>query len=247
MKVRGIIFDMGGTLLRYHPPGGDWEAMEKAGARAMLDMLGRLGYSVPDDGAEQTWFHLRQTWISLGQGAKLSTLKLGYQLRELTISWGLSLSDSELSVVEHAFTSGAQVYVRPFEGALHTLQSLKARGFPIGLISNTIWRGSAHRYDLTHFGMWPYLDFALFSSDELAWKPYTEVFDQALGRMGLAPDEVVYVGDSLFFDVYGSQQAGLKAVWIEQPTKWWPPELGVDDIIPDATVTTIAEVLSLLE
>lgn len=247
MQVQGVLFDMGGTLLRYHPPGGDWEMMEKAGMRAMLDMFTQMGYVAPDDAVEQGWNHIREAWISLGRGVDRAMLRLGYQLRALTKTWGWSLSVDEVSIAEHAFTSGSQIYVRPFEGALQTLQALKARGLPVGLISNTIWRGSTHQYDLTHFGMWPYLDFALFSSDELAWKPYETIFERAVERMGLAPKDVVYVGDSLFFDVYGSQQAGLKAIWIEQATKWWPPELGVDDIIPDAAVTAIDEVLALLE
>ena len=32
MGLRGVIFDMGGTLLHYSPPGQDWESMERLGA-----------------------------------------------------------------------------------------------------------------------------------------------------------------------------------------------------------------------
>ena len=31
MKVKGVVFDMGGTLIRFYPPYGAWEDMEKAG------------------------------------------------------------------------------------------------------------------------------------------------------------------------------------------------------------------------
>ena len=66
------------------------------------------------------------------------------------------------------------------------------------------------------------LIFTLFSADELAWKPYPEIFERAVNKLGLNADEVVYIGDNLFFDVHGGQQADLKTVWIEQPEKWWP-------------------------
>ncbi len=246
LSVRGVIFDMGGTLLHYHPPGGEWEDMEKAGAQAMIRMLTQLGHDgLPPlpEAVQHCWEAMQVAWKGLRDNTDMATMTLGYQLRQVTNGWGLMLSDEEILIAEHAYTAGSQVYVRPFPDALHTLQTLKERGYPVGLISNTVWPGTAHQYDLMHYGLWPYLDFALFSSDVRAWKPFPNIFIQAVQRMHLAPDEVVYVGDNLFFDVYGAQQAGLKAVWIEQSQRWWPPTLEVNDIIPEFTIQQLSDLL----
>ena len=36
MPIRGVIFDLGGTLLHYKEAGTTWEDMEKRGAQASL-------------------------------------------------------------------------------------------------------------------------------------------------------------------------------------------------------------------
>jgi putative hydrolase of the HAD superfamily len=239
---------MGGTLLTYHPPDRGYEDMEKSCGRAFVDLLTGLGYSPPpiDEALDEIWEAMLAAWISIGEAHPL-TLTLNHQLSIVLQSWGIKLSDEEFHIAEHAYMTGAQRYTRPFSDAVSTLEILKSRGYPIGLISNTLWEGIGHQYDLMYYGLWRYFDFALFSSDELAWKPFPPIFERAVQRMKLRPEEVVYVGDNLYFDIYGAQQAGLKAAWIEQPQKWVPPKLDVDAIIPDFTVKTLTEFLSVLE
>lgn len=239
---------MGGTLLRYHPPEGGYEEMEKSSGRAFINLLTSLGYTTPpiEEALEELWEAMFAAWRSIGEAHPL-TLTLTHQLGIVLQSWGIKLSDEELHIAEHAYMSGGQLYARPIPDAVSTLETITSRGYPIGLISNTLWEGIGHQYDLMYYGLWRYFDFALFSSDELAWKPFSTIFERAVKRMKLSPKEVVYVGDNLYFDVYGAQQAGLKAVWIEQPQKWVPPNLDVNDIIPDFTVKTLSELLSVLE
>lgn len=248
MLAKGIIFDLGGTLMHFYPPGGGWEDMEKAGGEALIDFLTRLGYQLPPDAVDQTWQAMREAWVTIGQQPDPHTLTIRYQLqRLLNERWRLEFSHEDLAIAEHAYISGSQVHVRPFKDATMTLKALHEVGYPIGLISNTMWAGRAHEYDLAFFGLREYFDFVLFSSDELAWKPFPEIFERAVGRWGFQPQEVIYVGDSLYFDVYGAQQAKLQTVWIEQPHKWWPPTLDVDNIIPDWTITRVSDLIGLLK
>jgi putative hydrolase of the HAD superfamily len=249
MNVRAVLFDMGGTLLHFYPPGGGWEDMEKSGARGLYALLTGLGYGVPpyDEALEQSWQVMRNAWISLGDKPDPQTLTLESRIRALlTEIWGLEPTEGLVQMAQHAYIAGAQVNVRPFANARAVLAALKTADLPIGLISNTVWPGHAHRYDLDYYGMLQFLDFTLFSSDELAWKPFATIFERAIERLGIVPADAVYIGDSLFFDVYGAQQAGLKTIWIEQPRRWWPPSLGIDDIIPNSIVKDIGEVTALL-
>jgi HAD superfamily hydrolase (TIGR01549 family) len=249
MNIRGVIFDLGGTLLRYHPPGGSWEDMEKTGGRALHDLLGRLGYSPPplEEALEQAWRQMQTAWLSVREANSIdpATLRLAHHIRLLLGMWGISPSEEHLVLAERAYTCAAQAYVRPVAGAAETLRTLVERGFPVGLISNTLWRGIVHRYDLSYFDLWPYLQFALFSSDELAWKPHPAIFERALALMNLPGDQVVYVGDSLFFDVYGAQQAGLHGAWIRQTDPFLPPT--IDKVAPDLTVEKLPDLLRFLE
>ncbi|MBC3861434.1 HAD family hydrolase [Undibacterium jejuense] len=47
-------------------------------------------------------------------------------------------------------------------------------------------------------------------------KPDARIFHAACDGLGLAPYEVLYVGDDLLLDVQGAQQAGLKAGWMNR-------------------------------
>ena len=113
----------------------------------------------------------------------------------------------------------------------------------IGLISNTTWPGEFHRQDMERYGLISFFDHLIFSADEKAWKPHQEVFQRSLAALGLSPHEAVFVGDSLFFDVWGAQQAGLRGVWIEQDQRWQPAGM---DIQPDATIRRLPELLDVV-
>lgn len=246
MALRGIIFDMGGTLLHFSPPGQGWEAMERLGAQGVYYYLRELGYDLPpeEDALDDAWPVARGMWQSINED-DVSRIKLGYQVNELARRWGVSdLEPEQLEALAAAYMEGIRAIVSPLEGAVETLEALRERDLRIGLISNTLWEGRYHRSDLDRWGLTPYLEVLVFSADVEAWKPYGTVFRHALEALDLRPEEAVYVGDSLYFDVYGAQQAGLRGVWIEQERSDLPDGLGVT---PDATIRTLPELIPLVD
>lgn len=75
-------------------------------------------------------------------------------------------------------------------------------------------------YIITNNGL-PYMEQALrhnglspagvVSADTVrAYKPYREVFDEALRLSGCTPDEAVHIGDSYTTDVVGARSAGIR-------------------------------------
>ena len=54
-------------------------------------------------------------------------------------------------------------------------------------------------------------------SDEVGWrKPRRDIFDAALGRLGVGAQESLFVGDRADMDVLGAQQIGMDAAWINR-------------------------------
>jgi HAD superfamily hydrolase (TIGR01509 family) len=244
--IRFVCFDMGSTLLDYHPPGETWEGMERLGADGLYTTLSECGYMLPsrDEVIRSWWQVMSDSWKSIGQAPK-EQLRLSYQMKQLFERWQIDPTEEHFSAAEQACAVAIQKIVRPLEGALEAVCWIKERGLKVGLISNTLWQGIYHQQDLERFGFWPYFDMTLFSSDTLAWKPEAEIFQQAERALGGTPDEMVYVGDSLFFDIYGASSAGWRTVWIEQPQFWMPD--GIDFPQADATVKTLHELPVILE
>src|SRR5438270_195261 len=74
------------------------------------------------------------------------------------------------------------------EGAAELLTWLREHGIRIGLISNSIWPGDAHRDDLERFGLLGFFDTTTFSSECGLWKPDPRVFATTLQQLGATPE-----------------------------------------------------------
>jgi len=248
VTLRGVIFDMGGTLLNYHPPGADarsgWQAMENMGAEGLYGFLRERGYDLPppDEARTASFAVMERHWRRVARGEPVNP-QLGPMLREVMAAWGIpekAMADGLVDDAMAAYVAPVQAFVTPLEGAQETLEALQARGLRLGLISNTVWPGAFHLADLDRWGLTPYLECTLFSADVGLWKPDRRIFHMALEALDLAADEAAYVGDHPYFDVYGAQQAGLKGIWLRSD-EWedWKPQ-GLT-IAPDATLSSLPE------
>ncbi len=120
------------------------------------------------------------------------------------------------------------------------LESLRARGLKLGLVSNAIDPpGLLHR-DLARFGVAERLDFAVFSS-EVGWrKPHPAIFECALTELGVEAAVTLFVGDTLATDVAGARALGMhtcQAVWFRADEDAGAPE-------PDFLALTQMDVLT---
>jgi FMN phosphatase YigB (HAD superfamily) len=66
----------------------------------------------------------------------------------------------------------------------------------------------------------------IVSSEEArAYKPHVSIFQRLSQEMGVAPNNILYVGDSRVADVTGSKNAGMLAAWVNRAT----PNRGASD------------------
>ncbi|REK77029.1 HAD family hydrolase [Paenibacillus paeoniae] len=90
-----------------------------------------------------------------------------------------------------------------------------------------------------HHGI--HADAIITSEDVRSYKPRAELFLEALKRTGLQPHEVIHIGDSMVSDVYGAQQLGIKAVWLNRLHK-----KQTDGYCPDYICHNLDDVYSIL-
>jgi len=65
---------------------------------------------------------------------------------------------------------------------------------------------------------------AVVVSADIGWrKPRAEIFGEAFRRMGVGPEEAIFVGDTPEVDVLGAQGVGMDVIWIDDGTKALPP------------------------
>ena len=97
-------------------------------------------------------------------------------------------------------------HLQPDEQMVEALRRARAQGVRTGLISNSMGAG---RYDRSTF---PELfDGVVISGDEGMHKPEPAIYELACERVGLAPDECVFV-DDLRENCEGAEAVGMVAV-----------------------------------
>ncbi len=116
---------------------------------------------------------------------------------------------------------GACVYQRaqlpenwsPFPEVVGLLAELKKRGLILGVVSD--W-GDWLPDLLLGLELTRYLDFVIASAVVGATKPTLHIFQLALQRAGVRPNEALYVGDSYHTDILGARSAGLKPILLDR-------------------------------
>ena len=103
------------------------------------------------------------------------------------------------------------------ERTAETLEELRRRGYRLGVISNADGRVEAL---LQSVGLGSYFEFVIDSNLVGIEKPDPRIFHVGAERLGIRPDEAVYVGDIYEIDVRGARAAGMRPILIDPLGRW---------------------------
>jgi putative hydrolase of the HAD superfamily len=143
------------------------------------------------------------------------------------------LNDALLRDYRAGFPSACSL----FPDAAHTLSSLRAGGFKLGLITNGSVRMQGRKLEC--LALEPAFDTVLISDAEGVSKPDPEIFRRALERLDTMADHAVFVGDHPEVDVSGARGAGMKSIWRRDPTRSRTVEA-------DAIIEELSDLLQVL-
>jgi len=208
--IRGILFDLGDTLLEF----GQIDAVKYfgIGARRGYEYLAELGMDLPDFAV----YHRRQYWAvrwhylkSRLTGREFNVMALidrigrtfGHRLaREnlVELAWRWYEPLSEIAWVE--------------QGLTEMLGGLGRRGLKLGVVSNTFLPMEVMDRHLAKVGLQEHLPTRVYSSQAGYRKPARAIFEAALAMAGLEPGQTMFVGDSLRADIKGANRMGMISV-----------------------------------
>lgn len=223
--VEAVIFDWGGTLTAWHDI--DFHAESLALAQAVVNV------DHPVEVSQARLHEANQTIWGRSRDHQQSAT-----VADLFTEAGLE-HDPDLLTAYYEFWE-PHTLTDPEVGPLW--EALRVNGIKVGVLSNTIWPRAWHERFFERDGVRHLIDGDVYTS-EIPWtKPSPDAFRAAMDAVGVTdPARCVYVGDRLFDDVWGAQNAGLRAIHV--PHSVIPVEqVGHTEGTPDAVVHRLSEI-----
>ena len=124
------------------------------------------------------------------------------------------VTDEEVLNVCAIFRCYSTKYVKLYDGVIDLLDTLKAKGKKIFLLSNA--QRSFTMNEMNMLGLTPYFDGIFISSDREVSKPNPCFYNGLIEEYGLDKKECVMIGNDYKADINGSKRAGIKSLYIHQ-------------------------------
>jgi putative hydrolase of the HAD superfamily len=206
-----VFFDAGNTLLHVRPSIG----------QVYAEVSEQFGCSVPpeelEEGLMEAWgeYQKRQS----DSPDALETSEEGEREMWRTLTYALHDRVPALNCSRRPWfetlheTFGEPRRFRLFPDVVETFQALEKMGIRIGIISN--WDSRLENI-LAGIGLEESLEVIVISSLVGFSKPHPRIFEIALERAGLKPEDAVHVGDTIRDDVEGARGVGILPVLVKR-------------------------------
>ncbi|HUX01789.1 MAG: HAD family hydrolase [Phycisphaerae bacterium] len=236
--IQAVLFDLGGTLADYDLP--SWPRAVARCAEGVYGFLVRPAAELHPPAAAIPPPELAHAARGVASPEHPLPHRVALGLRRIV----RAVSGRTLPAIAEACARPIMATGRLYDDALPTLNALQARGYRLGLVSNTPWGTPPYLWEnqVERFGLASLLPVRVFSSAVGRRKPDPEVFRDVLARLDVPPHRAVFVGDTPDEDIAGARSAGMRTVLIvrgrEPPAGTAPP--------PDAKIHSLADLLRLL-
>jgi putative hydrolase of the HAD superfamily len=231
MKYQAVIFDLFGTLVDIFSQADYFSVLSE-----MISLL-----KAPKDDFIKLW---RDTAERRATGV-FRTLEenLEYICRELN----LPVNKSQINLAKWIRFDYVALALTPRDGTIEVLSQLKSDGYKIGLVSNcsaeppVLWRNTLFA---------PFFDATVFSSVAGIQKPDPKIYLMATDKLGVQPQDCLYIGDGDSHELTGAAAVGMHPVLIRSPHEDYAEAIRTNPEIDSwhgPVITSLKEVLNLVQ
>jgi len=209
-RIRGILFDLGDTLLDF----GKINAprLFEEGAKLAYAYLRRLKQPLPSFwrySRQQLWAVRWHYFCSHITGREFSSVEL---IRRIGRKFGQELTAEQLTELGWLWYRPLSRCATVETGLAEMLAALRSSGLVLGVVSNTFIPATALDRHLERLGLLEQLPVRVYSCEIGYRKPRREIFLEACRQAELEPAQAVFVGDSLRADIHGAGRMGMFTV-----------------------------------
>ena len=215
MRIKGIIFDVNGTLIDIHT--NEWHDEVY---RVISNLLSYQGVALQPEVVKGLFFRTirKQKLVSGERQPEFDVVGVFREIiaqhaTDFTRALPLEQQAQLPMFLAQAHRAASRVSLRLYPGVQGTIEQLHA-AYVLAIVSDA--QTPYALPELNEVGLSAYFDPVIVSGDFGYRKPDVRLFEAALRRMKLEPTEVLFVGNDLYRDVHGPQKLGIKTVFFQQ-------------------------------
>lgn len=141
-------------------------------------------------------------------------IKIDKVFKALFTQKGVKVTNNQVKAIAEIFRCYSTKYIKLYDGVIDLLDTLKAKGKKIYLLSNA--QRSFTENELNMLGLTEYFDGICISSDEECSKPDTNYYKILFDRYGLEKSESIMIGNDYRSDIGGAADFGIDSLYIHQ-------------------------------
>lgn len=215
MGIKGIIFDVNGTLIDIHT--NEWHDDVY---RVLGNLLSYHGVALHPDVVKDLFFRTIKKQKA-ASGERQPEFDVVEVFREIVAQHATDFTralphaqrEQLPKFLAQAHRAASRMRLQLYSGVLGTIEQLHAQ-YLLAIVSDA--QTPYALPELNAVGLTAYFDPIIVSGEFGYRKPDVRLFEAALRRMKLAPAEVLFVGNDLYRDVHGPQKLGIKTVYFQQ-------------------------------
>jgi len=209
-KIKAVLFDFGETLLNFGKV--DTIRLFRQGARLSYDYLKSGGQPV----GNFEWYcwrnlmHLRiRHWLSYITRRDFDTLAL---FKKISTKKGIKLRPEQWEHLALLWYEPLSKIAQVEQDIAETLAALRKTGLKLGIVSNTSVNRCCLEEHLRQLGILDFFTVRVYSYEFDFRKPDVRIFKTAADRIGVKPENILFVGDHINNDVKAAAKTGMQAV-----------------------------------
>ena len=143
--------------------------------------------------------------------------------------------------IAHAYSVQRELEIRPFPGAIETLNHVRAKDIRMALVTNGT--SAMQRGKIERFGLESRFDYILIEEEFGFGKPDDRVYLHAIEQLDTSPSETWMVGDNLEWEVATPQRLGIFSIWVDSAGTGLPETANVN---PDRIIRRLSALTDFL-
>ncbi|MFA5904669.1 MAG: HAD family hydrolase [Desulfobacula sp.] len=214
MNIRGLIFDINGTLINIHTK-EDYNEIY----RVIGNLLSYQGILLKPDIIKDLYYRIMKEQRQFSQEAFPEFDAIGIFQEILTryaTDFTRQLPAEKLAqlplILAEVYRAVSRFRFQLYPGVTEVLDQLRPK-YILAALSDG--QSAYAKPELQAAGLLEYFNPFIVSGDLGYRKPDMRIFEKTLSGMKLTPSEVLFIGNDMYRDIFGARQMGLKTIFFK--------------------------------